>query len=164
MTTGTATERSPRKGLPRWAGWAIAVVAVLLVLLPILVSVYTDWLWFGEVDFRGVFGRVIVARIALFIVFALIAAAVTWAAGYLTWRNRPRGQSFDDLNSAVGRYRQMLENSARILLIGLPIIAGLIAGFLGQQNWRTVLMLLFGGEFGSQDAVSYTHLTLPTKA
>ena len=152
MTTGTATERSPRKGLPRWAGWAIAVVAVLLVLLPILVSVYTDWLWFGEVDFRGVFGRVIVARIALFIVFALIAAAVTWAAGYLTWRNRPRGQSFDDLNSAVGRYRQMLENSARILLIGLPIIAGLIAGFLGQQNWRTVLMFLFGGEFGSQDA------------
>lgn len=46
------------------------------------VGFYTDWLWFGEVDFRGVFSKVIVTRIVLFVIFALIAGFVTWLAGY----------------------------------------------------------------------------------
>lgn len=36
---------------------AVVVAALLLVGGPRLIGMYTDWLWFGEVGFRGVFTK-----------------------------------------------------------------------------------------------------------
>lgn len=55
---------------------AVIVVGAIFTLVPMLVGLYTDFLWFGELDFRGVFNRVIVARIVLFVIFALIGGGV----------------------------------------------------------------------------------------
>ena len=54
----------------------VAILGLILILLPMAVGLYTDFLWFGEVDFRGVFNRVILVRVALFVIFALLGGAV----------------------------------------------------------------------------------------
>ena len=68
----------------------IGVLGIILFLLPMAVGLYTDFLWFGEVDFRGVFNRVILVRVVLFVIFALIGGAITWIAARLAWRGRPQ--------------------------------------------------------------------------
>ena len=117
-----------------------------------LVGVYTDWRWFGAIEYRNVFTTAIIARIVLFIIFGLIAAAVVWAAGYFAWRGRSDSLDLGDLNSPVYQYRKSIEKSMGVFFKVIPAIVGVIAGFIGQANWRTVLLFLNGQEFGEQDA------------
>ncbi|APT88442.1 hypothetical protein CFRA_03170 [Corynebacterium frankenforstense DSM 45800] len=152
MANGLRTPAAPMRRPNKAISTTIAVIAVLVILAPVLIGVYTDWLWFGEVDFRGVFTKVVVVRIILFVVFALLAGAIAFAAGFLTWRNRPRELGDTDLNSPVHQYRMVIERSVRLLLIGVPVIVGLFAGVFGQSTWRTVMMFLNRQDFGSADA------------
>ncbi|WP_408927493.1 UPF0182 family protein [Corynebacterium marquesiae] len=137
---------------PRVATIIAAIIAVLLFFGPMLVGMYTDWRWFGAIEYRNVFTTAIIARIVLFIIFGLVAAAVVWAAGYFAWRGRPDSLDLGDLNSPVYQYRKSIEKSMGVFFKVIPAIVGVIAGFIGQANWRTVLLFLNGQEFGEQDA------------
>lgn len=152
MSFGSSTPAAPLKRPPRVATIIAAIIAVLLFFGPMLVGVYTDWRWFGAIDYRSVFTTAIMARIVLFIIFGLIAAAVVWAAGYFAWRGRPDSLDLGDLNSPVYQYRKSIEKSMGVFFKVIPAIVGIIAGFIGQANWRTVLLFLNGQEFGEQDA------------
>ncbi|UDL80859.1 UPF0182 family protein [Corynebacterium uberis] len=151
MATGFSPTNAPLRRPSRAVTWTIGIIAALVIIAPVVIGIYTDWLWFGEVDFRGVFGKVIVVRVILFIAFGLIAGAVTWLAGYLTWKNRPRSLGGFDLNSPVHQYRQAIERSVRGLLTVVPVLVAVFAGFLGQGSWRTVMMLFHRQPFGISD-------------
>ncbi|AWB81435.1 membrane protein [Corynebacterium yudongzhengii] len=150
MTTGTSLSPSAKRPT-RALSWIIGIIAAVLIFLPMLVGIYTDWLWFGDLEFRGVFTITYVTRIVLFFVFGLIAAGITFLAAYFTWRGRPKDMDAFDVNSPVAQYRQNIEKSVRGLLVFLPIVIGVIAGFIGQGTWRSVLMFINGGEFGETD-------------
>ncbi|MFH0412093.1 UPF0182 family protein [Corynebacterium sp. L4756] len=136
---------------PRVLAWVLGIIAVILFIGPMFVGVYTDWKWFGAIDYRGVFTTAIVARIVLFIVAALVAALIVWVAGYFVWRGRPDDMDLGDLNSPVYQYRQAIEKSVGTFLKVLPLVIGLIAGFLLQSSWRNVLLFINGTEFGETD-------------
>src|SRR5438874_11115259 len=61
--------RRPAAGLGRLA--ALLAVAAVVVLATSGVSVYADWLWFGELGYRGVFTTILAAQVALFLVGAI---------------------------------------------------------------------------------------------
>ena len=128
----------------------IGVLAIILFLLPMAVGLYTDFLWFGEVDFRGVFNRVILVRVVLFIIFALIGGAITWIAARLAWRGRPQEQAapFDQ----AAQYRQQVQRSVRGMLVWVPVVVAILSGLAGQRMWRVFMLWFNGGEFGSADA------------
>ncbi|WP_284849904.1 UPF0182 family protein [Corynebacterium rhinophilum] len=136
---------------PKVAAIIAAIIAVLLFFGPMLVGMYTDWRWFGSIDYRSVFTTAIIARIVLFIIFGLVAAAVVWAAGFFAWRGRPDSLDVGDLNSPVYQYRQSIEKSMGVLFEVIPAIVGVIAGFIGQSHWRDVMLFLNGQDFGVQD-------------
>ncbi len=152
MSLGSSTPAAPLKRPPRVATIIAAIIAVLLFFGPMLVGMYTDWRWFGAIEYRNVFTTAIIARIVLFIIFGLVAAAVVWAAGYFAWRGRPDSLDLGDLNSPVYQYRKSIEKSMGVFFKVIPAVVGVIAGFIGQSNWRTVLLFLNGQEFGEQDA------------
>lgn len=80
------------RALPRRARVTIMVTVALVALLvigPRLVLVYTDWLWFGEVGYRRVWGTVLVTRLILFTAVTLLVGAVISAAMVWAYRSRP---------------------------------------------------------------------------
>lgn len=151
MATGLSQPSPAMKRTTRILSWIVGIVAALVILAPLFVGIYTDWLWFGSVDFSGVYSTVIISRIVLFIVFGVIAGLIVWAAAYFAWRNRPDDIDTIDASSPVYQYRAMIERSVKILLIGLPVVVGIFAGFVGQGTWRTVLMFINGESFGEVD-------------
>ena len=128
----------------------VAVLGLILILLPMAVGLYTDFLWFGEVDFRGVFNRVILVRVALFVIFALLGGAVTWLAARFAWRGRPKEDAapFDQ----AAQYRRQLQQSVRGLLVWVPVVVAILSGLAGQRMWRVFMLWFNGGEFGTTDA------------
>ena len=63
------------RGAPRSSCRSSAIVIVVLIVSNSLVGIYVDWLWFGEVGFRGVFSAIIGTRAVLFAIFGLLMAA-----------------------------------------------------------------------------------------
>lgn len=99
----------------------------------------------------GVFNKVILTRIVLFVVFALVAGIITWIAGWLTYRGRPDELDVLDLEGPIPQYRAVVERSVKRFLTIIPIVIALVAGFLGQQNWQTVQLFLNRQSFGVSD-------------
>ena len=133
----------------------MGIIALVLFLVPMLVGVYTDFRWFSELDYRGVFTKTILARVALFVVFGLVGAAITWAAAFFAWRGRDRGDDFSvfsDPNSPMTINRAAIQSGIRPLVLWGPIAVGLVTGLLGQSTWRTFMLWLNGSDFGSTDA------------
>ena len=53
------------QGRGKWVILAAAVV-ILVVLASFARSIYTDFLWYGELGFRGIYIKVLTTRIVLF--------------------------------------------------------------------------------------------------
>lgn len=129
----------------------IAIVAVVLFILPALVGLYTDFLWFGELDYRGVFNTVIISRVLLFLVFALIGGGVAYLAARLAWKGRPQQSEMDAFDPRA-QQRAAVEEGINSLLKWVPVAVALFSGLAGQGLWRTFLLWFNGGTFGETDA------------
>lgn len=141
----------PARRSPKGLSIILTVLTLLIVATPPLVTYFTDWMWFGEVNYRGVFTTKLVTRIVLFLIFFIFAAAIVWAAGFLAFRNRPDSLDQFELDNPIHGYRRMVEASLKKLLIGLPILVGVLAGIAGQSGWRTVSLFLHRESFGVKD-------------
>ena len=65
--------------LAKWIAYAVVVI-VLFSLLVFGRSVYTDWLWFDNLGYRGIFIKVLTTRITLFVIGAVAMAVVSGAS------------------------------------------------------------------------------------
>ncbi|NLV81096.1 MAG: COG1615 family transporter [Rhodococcus sp.] len=128
-----------------------AVVAVLLLLGPRLVDTYTNWLWFGSVDFRSVYVKVLMTRIVLFLVVGVFVGVVVWLALLLAYRSRPVFVPTAGPNDPVARYRTAVMTRMRTFGLGIPIVLGVLSGLIAQSSWVTVQMFFNGGSFGTTD-------------
>lgn len=151
MASGLNRPTAPMKRPPKFLSWVVAIIAVLLFIGPMLVGFYTDWKWFGAIEYRGVFTKTLVTRIVLFILFGLVAAAVTYVAGLIVWRGRGDSMDMADFNSPVYQYRKSIESTMSVFLKVIPVLVGVVSGLLGQANWRTVMLFLNSHDFGVAD-------------
>ncbi|MEE2057596.1 UPF0182 family protein [Rhodococcus artemisiae] len=127
------------------------VVAVLLLLGPRILDTYTNWLWFGSVDFRGVYVTVLLTRLALFVVVGILVAAVLWLALFLAYRSRPVFVPTAGPGDPIARYRTTVMTRMRAFGLGIPIGIGVLSGLIAQSSWVTVQMFFNGGSFGTTD-------------
>ncbi|MDY5786355.1 MAG: UPF0182 family protein [Corynebacterium sp.] len=129
----------------------MVILGALFFLVPLLIGFYTDWLWFGELDYRGVFTKVIIARIILFVIFAALGSGVSLLAAQVAWRNRPKQDPTVDPFSQQGANAASVEAGVRSLTRWVPLAIALFTGFAGERMWRTYLLWFNGQEFGVQD-------------
>ena len=161
--------RTPGAGLParpRLLGPALVVVAVVLMFGGVLLSLYTDLLWFQSVDYTTVFSTVLQTRAVLFVVFGLVMALLVGVNAWIAYRVRPpfRPMSLEQQN--LERYRLAVEPYLRpVLLLGAGVF-GLFAGLSAASRWETWLLWRNGSTFGVVDPqfsrdVSYYAFTYP---
>src|SRR6476619_748185 len=129
---------------------ALAVV-VLLLFGAKLIDAYVDWLWFGELGYRSVFTTKLVTRVVVFLVAAVVMGAIVFAALALAYRTRPVFVPTVGPNDPVARYRTAVMTRLRLVGIGVPVLIGLITGFVAQTYWDRVQLFIHGGSFGVAD-------------
>ncbi|MEO8482034.1 MAG: UPF0182 family protein [Acidobacteriota bacterium] len=137
------------RGLPG----LLLLAAILLFVIPSVASFYTDWLWFRELGYEGVFLRALNAQTAVF--------AGTFAAVYLflflnlrfarrRTEERPRvviGTGGDGRPLSVdGRQLASLANP-------ISIVAAMLVGFMGASNWLPWLSFFHHVAFNVSDPI-----------
>ncbi|MCX6477930.1 MAG: UPF0182 family protein [Micrococcales bacterium] len=149
MTQATAAPL----GRPRISPATIALV-ILVGIGAILFSVadlYTNVLWFDQLGFLSVLSTQIFAQSALFVAGAVSFALITGVSLWLAYRFRPVYIRFPDENSPFEQYRQLLEQLRRVVMIGVPLGLGVLAGLAVAPSWGIVLSYLNRTPFGETD-------------
>jgi uncharacterized membrane protein (UPF0182 family) len=134
----------------------IAVLVAVVVVLGVVAQVvpfYTDWLWFGEVGYAGVFWTTLSLRGALFTAVAAGVLIFLWAN--LTFAARTAAPDvlweLEDQLGLPGRV--VIEPLIRRFL---PIVLTLIAvvtGLRASTHWQTVLGYINAQPFRTTDPV-----------
>lgn len=129
---------------------AFGILAVIVFALLSAAGIYTDWLWFRQLDFEVVFftqilGQVIAFLIGFTIMTVLVAVGLTAA-----WRTRPVYLKMPE-ESPFQAYQQLLEGLRRVIMLGVPALLGIFGGLIAAREWQTAALWLNGGDFGISD-------------
>lgn len=140
--------------LPRAGRLALVVFGVLLavfVAVSILVGVYLDWLWFGEVGFRQVWLTVLGSRLVLFTAITILIGASIFAALWLAFRFRPIVFRPSTETDPLQPVRSVLLRRPRTIAFAVAVPIGLVCGQIAQSSWPTLQLFVRGGSFGAVD-------------
>jgi uncharacterized membrane protein (UPF0182 family) len=128
-----------------------AVVLVGLITGSRLLGTYVNWLWFGEVGFRGVYSTVLLTRLALFVGVGLLVGGLFAINLILAYRTRPVFVPVSGPDDPVARYRAVVSYRMRLFGFGLPLVVGLIAAASAQADWQQLQLFLNATPFGVVD-------------
>jgi uncharacterized membrane protein (UPF0182 family) len=134
-------------------GILVLIAAVLVFVAgPPLVTLYTDWLWFGEVGYQPVFLRTIAARTWLGAAVFALAFAVLYANLRLAQRTLKR--YVFTVMTAHGPHSIALEPSrTRPLLYAVAAVAALLLGLYASARWDVWLLARNAVPFGAADPI-----------
>ena len=130
---------------------ALGILAAIAFALLSAAGVYTDWLWFRQLGFEGVFTTQILAQIGAFLAgFVTLAVIVGVALGF-AWKTRPVYIRMPE-ESPFAVYQQMIEGLRRVVMVGLPVVLGIFGGLIVGREWQTAALFVTGSDFGTPDA------------
>ena len=134
--------------LARWIAYAVVII-VLFSLFVFGRSVFTDWLWFDNLGYRGIFVKVLTTRITLFVIGA-VATAVLASASIFAASRISRGRISlplpDDLLAFMNR--ALISISA-----GVVAVLALIFGSIMAARWEIFLRFSNAAPFGKTEPV-----------
>ncbi len=127
----------------------------VLILLWLVISIYPDWLWFGNLTFSSVFWTMLLSRygfgLIVWLVFILILSLNLYAAQRLNPENATEMRF-----KAEGGYFSQLGLSGKSLhslLIAFILLISLFIASKGSDQWDMALRYLYQQPFGSTDPI-----------
>jgi uncharacterized membrane protein (UPF0182 family) len=142
-----------------------AVFLVVLFVLPGLVRLYTDWLWFEGVGFTKIFSTIIGTKLFLGLAAGSFAAVFMYANLRLATKftkDRPINVTLlEKLSIPVG-----MTTVANRLILPASLIFGFFAGQAASAQWLTLLTYLNSTPFNLKDPlfgqdIGFYFFTLP---
>ncbi len=133
-------------------GIVIAAIVVVIALSGRLLGLYVDWLWFGEVGFRGVFWtriwwQVLVGLAAAAVFFVIVAFNVELGRRLApTFRVTETGDLLEPRSEMV---RRLVTYGG----LGVSLLAAVLAGLSASSQWQTFLLFFKQVPFGQKDAI-----------
>jgi uncharacterized protein len=148
--------RPPVPGMSRRGKVTIAVIVAVFLLFSLLgsaVDLWTEVLWFREVEFAQVFTGVLFTRVALFLVVGLGMALLVALNLWLAYRMRPLLRPHSAEQQSLERYRQLFAPRIGLWVALAAGLVGLFAGLTAQGRWDQWMLFRNGGEFGWTDPI-----------
>ncbi len=129
----------------------IAVLAAVVVAVLLLANFWTEVLWFQTLGFGNVIWTQWIARAILFVTGFLVMGAAVFASFAVAYRVRPVYAPSTPEQATLDQYREAVEPLRKVVTVAAPLLVGFFAGVAAAAQWRTVLLALNGGEFGTSD-------------
>jgi len=106
----------------------LAAVFLLFTLFDRVISVWTDWLWFGEVRYKSIFTGVLSTRLTLFVLFGVGMGVFVALNLYLAYRLRPLLRPHSLEQQTLDRYRLLITPRIGTWITAFALLVALFAG------------------------------------
>ena len=151
--TARPPQTPPSSGSRRPSPLLLTLIAVLalVALFVVFAQIFTEVLWFQQLDRVDVFATEWIARAALFALGFLLMAVPVW---YMLWsahRGRPTSLPTSPREENLDRYREAVEPLRRTLTYAIPAVLGLLGGIALTASWQQALLFLNSESFGQAD-------------
>ncbi|MCH7553151.1 MAG: UPF0182 family protein, partial [Chloroflexi bacterium] len=141
----------PYQRIFRWSA-VIAGIIILFVVLNIAKNVYTDWLWFRQVQYSGVFLTVLTTKLWLGAAGAALVFSLLWVNLRIARRPTHTTLVFQGENLLAIPDRHLVEPLVnRILPIGVLLISVFAGLVVANALWEQVLLYLHPTDFAQND-------------
>ena len=156
----------PSGGRPRFGNRRVRFIALLVAggLLILLLSLrgiarfYTDYLWFDSLGRTDVWGRVLLAKVALFFIFAIAFFVLIWINLLIVDRLAPKVRPPGPEEEMLGRYHAMVSSRARLVRLGVSVLFSLLAASGVSSQWEEWLLFVNRQDFGIADPLFNTDI------
>ena len=156
----------PSAGRPRFGSRRVRLIALLVVgglfvlvlSLRGIASFYTDYLWFDSLDRTDVWARVLLAKVALFAIFAAVFFVLMFVnlliAGRLAPEIRPPGPEED----MVSRVHDLVSARPGLFRVVVAFLFSLLSASGVSGRWEEWLLFVNRREFGVSDPLFDTDI------
>jgi uncharacterized membrane protein (UPF0182 family) len=145
----------PRRSVLITIGVLVGLAVAVLIVLKLL-SMYGDWLWFGELKLRVVFWQTLLSQLVTGVVFALLFFVIVWGNAELARRLVPRLRPVGE-DTVEYAHEALYRLIGRVTLAALAVIA-IIVGYSVSGSWMTFQRALHASSFGTRDPVFHHDL------
>lgn len=134
----------PRR--PNRTVWLIGVFFLLLLSINWIVTTYTEWLWFTQLNYQQVWLKQWGIQVISFVVFFGVATAVLLANWHLARRRAMR--------KTPEYYPQFLQFSGLVWLVnGVALFFAFIFASTAASQWESILLFLNQSPYGTADPI-----------
>ena len=133
----------------------IGIGIVVLLLLWSAVSIYPDWLWFGNLHFAPVFWTMLLSRFGFGFVIWILLVLFTVINLYAARRLNPpqrSGMTIGGDGETIPQFG-LSGKALDTLLIAVVIIASFVVASKGSLHWDKVLRFLYQVPFNNTDPI-----------
>lgn len=141
-----ATTSSRAKGVK-----VLAVLAGLVLAILIATAVWTESLWFDSLGYGSQWWVRIRTELMLFVVGLVLLALPLAASLVIPYRARPMVWPSSPGERALAQYRQVIDPARRHVVIGLPLLFGIMGGLAAAAQWEPYLLWRNGQGTGVKD-------------
>lgn len=153
------TERTPesnvaRSGKRRVVG-AIVIVAVLVLLASLrgLLNLYTDYLWFDDMDRTSVWTGILGAQVVLSVVFVAIFFVLAWLNLVIADRIAPALRPPGPEEELLVRWHETVGRRNGLIRFAIAGFFALVAGGGAASQWNEWVLFTNPVDFGEVDPV-----------
>lgn len=134
-------------------GILFAIIFIAIFIVPGLITLYTDWLWFQGINFENIFSTILKAKLLI----GTIAGILVFLLFYLNIFLFQRLTKHEPITFSMekGAYVQQVDVSTIVKKITLPfaVIFGILAGLSAASSWQMVLQYFSQTPFGVSDPI-----------
>ncbi|MFA5027814.1 MAG: UPF0182 family protein, partial [Candidatus Methylomirabilota bacterium] len=131
----------------------LLVVFVALNLLGQALPLFTDYLWFQEVGYTGVFTTILQTKVLLAVFVGLLFALVVFLNVRLAARPTPASILAEPEDPLGLPSRQVIEPLFKRFLVPGVLLLGFLGGMQAATHWEAVIQFLNAQPFKIQDPV-----------
>ncbi|MBC9955217.1 UPF0182 family protein [Leucobacter sp. cx-42] len=147
VTDPIVTEPAQTRKFSPLAITVVLVVALVIAFLAVA-AVFTEVLWFRQVDYLPVFATQWIAAAVMFVIGFLGMAIPVFLSIDIAYRKRP---VYARLTAQLDRYQEAFEPIRRVVKWGLPAVIGLFAATAAASSWQKVMLWMNSSPTGTTD-------------
>jgi uncharacterized membrane protein (UPF0182 family) len=138
-------------GLGRVAKWLVipAVLLVLFLIFNAVKGIWTEWLWFSNLEFSSVYSTVLGTKVAIFFTAAFVFLALFAGNLYLAYRLGPKA----GIPFVPAEQLRNMRKWTIVVLVFVTIVLCIIFASSAQGYWETVLKSQNAQTFGIADPI-----------
>lgn len=154
----------PKKGMTPFR-ITILVLLVLGVFIYVASDLWTQILWFNQLEAQRVLWTKWLSILAIVVVATLVNATIVGLNMNWAYKKRPRSM-LGARSESLMQYQEKMTSLRRVIFWGVPLVIGLFTGLGLAADWRQIIMWMNRTSFGVTDPqfntdVSFYVFTLP---
>ena len=131
---------------------------VLLLSLRGIARFYTDYLWFDSLGRTDVWARVLLAKVALFLIFTAAFFVLIWVNLLIVDRLAPAVRPPGPEEEMLSRYHALAAGRSRLIRLVVSVLFSLLAASGVSNQWEEWLLFVNRKDFGIVDPLFDTDI------